>query len=229
MKIYVFSDIHGEFNKLKALMEQVFPEKGDKLVFLGDYIDRGDMTFEVIEFLIDIDKKHDCVFLQGNHEEMFMDYLAGIYEKLFISNGGNKTVKSYGKHGWELDRLNRIEGRFMPPEHIEFFKNQPKYYETEDYIFVHAGIHPGTPLENTPDETLLWDRAFIHMDYEGKVVVFGHSPSAEVLDEECKICIDTGACFDSLGMGHLTCVQLPDRNFIKQGWTLEDIDYGDNN
>lgn len=229
MKIYAFSDIHGEFNKLKVLMERVHPEKNDKLVFLGDYIDRGNMTFEVIELLIDLDKKHDCVFLQGNHENMFMDYMSGIYERMFIYNGGTKTIESYGEHGWEISSFDCVEERNIPLSHMEFFKNQPKYYETEDYIFVHAGIVPGVPLKDTDPEIFIWDRDFTYSDYKGKVVVFGHTPSAEVLDEEYKICIDTGACFSSIGMGYLTCVKLPDRTFIKQGCTLEDMDYGNNN
>jgi diadenosine tetraphosphatase ApaH/serine/threonine PP2A family protein phosphatase len=76
-------------------------------------------------------------------------------------------------------------------------------------------------LNKTPEEFLLWDRNFVYDGYFGpKTVVFGHTPSSKIMNEENKICIDTGACYESLG--DLTCVKLPERTFIRQGYTLED-------
>jgi serine/threonine protein phosphatase 1 len=112
----------------------------------------------------------------------------------------------------------------LPYTHVAFYnKKLVDYYETEDFIFVHAGINPNTPLKRTPTEILFWDRHFIRTDkkYKGKTVVCGHTPSKHVLNEKHKICIDTGGCFRS--MGNLTCVKLPERTFYSQGATLEDL------
>ena len=115
----------------------------------------------------------------------------------------------------------------MPEHHLEFFKYLTKYYETEDYIFVHAGIMPGVPLNRTNSDILLWDRDFHFGPYDGKPVVFGHTPNKYVMNEHSKICVDTGACYES--MGRLTAVKLPERTFISQGWTVEDMEYEENN
>lgn len=230
MNYYAFGDIHGMYYKLKRLVEKVHILPDDILVFLGDYIDRGYHSFEVIEYLIKLDKQFNCVFLKGNHEIMFMDYLSGINEDMFIWNGGVKTIDSYAQHGYDSARYNDYTERYIPKSHMEFFQNLKPYYETEDFVFVHAGLWPGTPLENLPDEILYWDRSYIYgsgkSDYKGKVVVCGHTPSQDVMNEKYRICVDTGACFER--MGNLTCVKLPDREFIKQGFTLEDLDDEEN-
>jgi len=105
--------------------------------------------------------------------------------------------------------------RKMPRKHIKFFQQLKRYYETDDYVFVHAGIFPGISLEESSDDILLWCRQFSSIPYEGKPVIYGHSPNSVILNEKYKICIDTGACFES--MGDLTCVQLPERYFYRQG------------
>jgi serine/threonine protein phosphatase 1 len=224
MNYYAVGDIHGQYFKLKALMEKLFIKDDDVVIFLGDYIDRGKMVFEVVDYLIRLKEQINCVFLKGNHELMFMDYLSGIDENLFMYNGGHKTVLSYEEHGWDISRHTYYLDRFMPREHIEFFKKLKPYYETDNYIFVHAGVWPGTPMEKLPDEILYWDRSFIYTadKYVGKTVICGHSPSAQISNYKHAICIDTGACFDS--MGHLTAVKLPEREFIRQGTTLEELD-----
>jgi len=221
---YAFGDVHGEYFKLKYLIDKIYIKNEDTLVFLGDYIDRGKYTFEVIDYLIKLDEKYNCVFVKGNHEAMLIDFLAGIYEKLFFINGGSDTIKSYKEQGWDIDIKTKYHMRKMPYSHLKFFeKKLVNYYETEEYIFVHAGIAPNTLLKNMPDKYLFWDRNFIHdTSYKGKLVVFGHTPNKKILNEKYKICIDTGGCFDS--MGNLTCVKLPERTFISQGCTLEDLD-----
>lgn len=228
MNYFAFGDIHGQFFKLKALRKRLNIKPGDKLVFLGDYIDRGDMSFEVIELLIAYSEIYDCVFLKGNHEDMFMDYLSGINEDMFVFNGGRKTITSYELHGYDIHPYTDYTERQVPEKHMEFFRGLKKYYETEDFIFVHAGIHPTTPMERQPDEYLLWDRFFARagQKYSGKTVVFGHTPDNHILNEKHKICIDTGACFES--MGDLTAVKLPEREFTRQGHTMEDMDYENN-
>lgn len=227
MDFYAIGDIHSQYFKLKALVDRLNIKSEDKLIVLGDYIDRGDMAFEVIEYLIALNRLYSCVFLMGNHEEMFLDYLSGIHETIFIQNGGQKTISSYEMHGYDINRYTDYSERFIPIEHMEFFRSLKMYHEEEDFIFVHAGISPRSPLDKLPNDILLWDRGFSHIKYKGKVVVYGHSPNRKILNEKYKICIDTGACFES--MGDLTAVKLPERTFTRQGWTLEDIDYGNGN
>lgn len=224
MSYYAFGDIHGEFLKLDALIKRINIKESDVLVFLGDYIDRGTRSFDVIDLLIDLSKKHDCVFLKGNHESMFVDYLAGIHENIFIYNGGERTIKSYYRRGWEIGRNIDYKNRRIPDNHVKFFGDLKNYFETEEFIFVHAGIWPGTPLDRTPDDVLLWDRSFLfnHDNYNGKTVVCGHTPAKQVLNKKHKICVDTGACFNS--MGSLTCVRLPERIFLQQGWVLDSLE-----
>lgn len=225
--IYAFGDIHGDLYKLKTLIERLYiKEKEDILIFLGDYIDRGKYSFEVIDYLIELKDKYNCIFIKGNHELMFLDFLKGneYDEKIFMYNGGKTTIESYSKNGYNIDYKTKYYMRSVPYRHSNFYDKLLNYHETEDYIFVHAGIYPGIPIEKNPDEILFWDRSFIRSNkkYEGKTVVCGHTPSKNVLNKKNKICIDTGSCYES--MGNLTCVKLPERVFISQGCTLNDID-----
>lgn len=212
MNIYAIGDIHGEFDKLLKLISLLNLKKEDLLVFLGDYIDRGKKSFEVIEYLYELNKKYNCIFLRGNHELMLRQYLTGKPEgDFYLYNGGRTTMSSYEKYGFVINPFDYL----LPREHISFMQRLKPYYETDEYIFVHAGIMPEIKLEDTPDTVLYWDRDFNYEDYKGpKTVVYGHTPYNEVLNAKYKICIDTGACFES--MGNLTCVKLPERKFINQ-------------
>jgi len=229
MKIYAIGDIHGEFFKLKALMDKLFIKKDDLIVFVGDYIDRGKYSFEVIDYLVELGKKHNCIFLKGNHEAMLTDYLIGIYEETFIKNGGRKTMKSYYRNGYNIQRSTPYLHRKLPKEHVKFFHNLRLYYETDDYIFVHAALWPqkNLALDKQPTDVILWERNhFLNSKFDwGKKVIFGHTAFGEPLVMENKIGIDTGACFNDVdGGGNLTCVILPDERFVQQGPVLEDLD-----
>lgn len=125
-KIYAFGDIHGNALKLELLVNKLDLDNNSKLIFLGDYIDRGNKSYEVIEYLIDLDKKYDCIFLKGNHELMFIDYLEGKDEGLFLDNGGTKTLKSYFKHGYNIGRNLNYLDRKMPRSHVNFLRNLKK-------------------------------------------------------------------------------------------------------
>jgi serine/threonine protein phosphatase 1 len=217
MKIFAIGDIHGQIHKLRKLIDKLYIDKECLLVFVGDYIDRGHYSFEVIEYLVDLNKKHNCVFLKGNHEEMFMDFMSGINEDLFVQNGGYNTIQSYENNGYDVHQHTDYLERHLPGKHIKFYQNLKNYYETEDYIFVHAGLLPkNIPLDQQPIDILLWERYdFINSDFDwGKKVIFGHTPNKEVLVMHNKICIDTGSCFED---GCLTCVKLPEESFIQQG------------
>ncbi len=201
---FAIGDIHGSMDKLNTLMDTIDIDfKKDTLVFLGDYIDRGPSSFEVVSFLITLKKQHEnIIFLKGNHEEMLENYLAGIDRFTYLSNGGQQTIDSYMKHGY-------ISGKeLIPEDHIEFFKRLDLFYQTDNYIFVHAGLREKIVLQDQLQEDLLWIRQkFIKSNHDfGKRVIFGHTPLAEPLVQPNKIGIDTGAVYGN----KLTCVKLPD-------------------
>jgi len=206
-RIFAIGDIHGCYDPLVRLLGRIpIDWSRDRLVFMGDYIDRGPQSFEVIEHLIELQKRHpETVFLKGNHEQMLADYLSGKDRMTYLYNGGQQTLDSYLRNSSAL-------GRYPIPEaHLRFFESLQLMFETENYIFVHAGLRKGLPLENQRPEDLLWIREnFVDTRHSfGKRVVFGHTPFDEPRVEPNKIGIDTGAVYGN----KLTCVQLPEEEF----------------
>jgi serine/threonine protein phosphatase 1 len=205
--IFAIGDIHGCFQQLKDLLKKIpFNSQQDQLVFLGDYIDRGEHSFDVIRFLIQLKKRlPKTVFLRGNHEAMLESFMAGENRHAYIVNGGQKTLDSYLSQG-NVDLLNPI-----PEDHWDFFHALELYYETDDYIFVHAGLREGIPLSEQEPYDLLWMRdRFTQSTYDfGKRVVYGHTNYKAPSVQQNKIGIDTGAVFGR----QLTCIQLPELVF----------------
>jgi diadenosine tetraphosphatase ApaH/serine/threonine PP2A family protein phosphatase len=206
--IFAIGDIHGCFQQLKDLLKKIpFNSQRDQLVFLGDYIDRGEHSYDVIRFLIQLKKRlPKTVFLKGNHEAMLEDFMAGENRQAYIVNGGQKTLDSYLSQG-NFDLQDPI-----PQSHWDFFHALELYYETDDYIFVHAGLRDGVPLvEQTPYD-LLWVRdRFTQSKYDfGKRVIYGHTNYKAPSIQPNKIGIDTGAVFGRC----LTCLQLPELVFF---------------
>lgn len=207
-KIFAIGDIHGSFDRLQDLIQKIpIDFATDTLVFIGDYIDRGPGSVEVVEYLLDLKKRvPGIILLKGNHEDMLEKYLDGTDRFTYLLNGGQNTLDSYLS-------ITDPSGSFpIPTDHIDFFKSLRLYYETEAYIFVHAGLRPKVPLASQETEDLLWIRdKFIYSKYNfGKPVVFGHTPLEKPLVESNKIGIDTGAVYGNA----LTCVQLPDTIFF---------------
>ncbi|MEJ2284331.1 MAG: metallophosphoesterase family protein [Desulfobacterales bacterium] len=206
-KIFAIGDIHGCYDQLLELLKKIPVDyKQDTLVFMGDYIDRGPKSVEVVDFLIKL--KHrlpGTIFLKGNHEDMLQKYLDGTDRFTYLLNGGQQTLDSY------LSRSTHTGAHPIPPDHMDFFKSLRLVYETDDYIFVHAGLRPKVPVDSQQTEDMLWIRdKFLYSRYDfGKPVIFGHTPLGEPLVESNKIGIDTGAVYGN----ELTCVQLPDRIF----------------
>lgn len=193
-RLLAVGDIHGCLEQLTALMTQVAPASADQVVFLGDYVDRGPDSAAVIDYLIQFGETFPAtVFLRGNHEQMFCDYLDGHDPSVFLMNGGLMTLNSYKRNGlWPI-----------PPSHRIFLETLLDYYETQDYIFVHAGLRPGVPLAQQDRSDLLWIRRdFIASDYEwGKTVVYGHTPLEEPFLAETRMGLDTGCVYGR----RLTC------------------------
>lgn len=193
-RLLAFGDIHGCCRQLRELVGQVRPTAQDRLVFLGDYVDRGPDSAGVVAELLQLQRRFpQSIFLRGNHEEMLLDVLAGHDPTVFLGNGGGTTIASYeARDGWP-----------PPAEHRAFFDRLLTLYETDRFIFVHAGLRPGVPVAGQEPGDLLWIRAaFLHSDYSwGKTVVFGHTPHAEPLLDPERIALDTGCVYG----GQLTC------------------------
>lgn len=202
-KIFAVGDIHGCFDKLQALMGLIDIDAArDTLVFVGDYIDRGPRSKEVVDYVMGLGKTmQQVVFLKGNHEFMLQRYLDGEAMDMFLANGGDATLGSYMRAGGDWD------GHPIPPDHLAFFSGLGLYHETEDFIFVHGGLKPGVPIEKQREWDMLWIRdEFIYSDFDfGKRIIFGHTPFRKPLVLDNKIGIDTGAVYGN----QLTCVELP--------------------
>jgi serine/threonine protein phosphatase 1 len=207
-KIFAIGDIHGCYEKLCALMEKIpINMAQDQLLFIGDYIDRGRGSIEVVDYLIDLKNRYPgTIFLMGNHEDMLQNYLDGKDRFTYLLNSGQQTLDAY------LKRVDGSEDYPVPPEHLDFFGSLDLYYQTEDYIFVHAGLREKVPLESQNKMDLLWIRdEFIYSDHDfGKRVIFGHTPFKEPLVQINKIGIDTGAVYGN----RLSCVKLPELEFF---------------
>ena len=207
-KIFAVGDIHGSFDKLLSLMDLIDIDwKKEALVFIGDYVDRGPQSKEVVDYLMDLGQRENgVIFLKGNHEQMLEDYVSGADRLSFLYNGGEATLESYLKGG------NGTGEDLIPPAHLDFFANLRLYHETDDYIFVHGGLKPGISLDQQDQWDMLWIRdEFIASKFDfGKRVIFGHTPFREPLVQSNKIGIDTGAVYGN----KLTCVELPALRFI---------------
>ncbi len=215
---YIFGDIHGCFDRLFELFGKVKEtlNNDDVLIFLGDYIDRGKYSFEVIEYLLHIaGKQNRTYFIRGNHEAMLADYLAGRdTSSNYINNGGDVTKMSYRRHFGDFT---------IPAAHLEFFSSCLDYYEGEDFIAVHAGLDPRVgPLESQNRDDLVWIREKFYKSRHrwDKTVIFGHTPTHQLhgklgqvyWDEERNIIgIDTGAVYG----GKLTCLVWPGKRVFQ--------------
>ncbi len=205
-KIFAIGDIHGCLDKLEELIGKIPVDyQKDQLVFLGDYIDRGKDSREVVDFVISLKNKFsNIVYLMGNHEFMFLNFLDGAEEELYLANGGRYTLQDY-----DIVFADSPEERIkkVPARHLQFYQSLLPYYETEHYLFVHAGLMPGLePAEQKIDDLVWVRREFIDSFYDfGKTVVFGHTRFGRPLIEKNKIGIDTGAVYGA----QLTCIELP--------------------
>jgi len=161
-------DIHGCDFALATLLDQVAPGQDDTLIVLGDVIDRGAGSKQVLDLLLDMSKRCRLIFIRGNHEEMLIGApeSRGLRES-WLQYGGTQTLFSYG-------------GTFdqIPDEHWDFLKSSINHHETETHLFVHANLEPGIALENQTEEWLRWT----HLTGEeqpwptGQIVVVGHTP-----------------------------------------------------
>jgi calcineurin-like phosphoesterase family protein len=202
MRTLAIGDIHGCHVALTCLLAEVRPRADDRIIFLGDYIDRGPASRAVVESVLDLGDKCASVFLRGNHEVMILDAREdALKANLWQSYGGFEALMSYGA-GYNQNWVTII-----PEAHWKFFERTARYFETEDHIFVHACLDAEADMDDQPDWLLYWesvDRLKPHKS--GKRIVCGHSPqrSGRVLDLGFAVCIDTGA----VNGAWLTCLDV---------------------
>lgn len=217
---YAIGDIHGCLDKVRRLLDLLrYDPAADRLIFLGDYIDRGPESKGVLDLMMRLQDENPAnVFLMGNHEDNFLTYMQTCMSRAgasywltepFLAGGGVATLRSYcpGLGDPYAERL--LE--HIPPAHLVFLEALQLYWTNDDYIAVHAGVRPGVPLERQYENDLLRIRGpFLYSPHGlGKCVVFGHTPFPEVQRADDKIGIDTGACYEGMGYGRLTafCLQ----------------------
>lgn len=199
--IYVIGDLHGRYLALEAFLNRILPlRKKDKLIFLGDYIDRGPYSAQIVDRLIQLKEKFGdrVTFLMGNHEWFLLSVLGKTdidlnipnIEWNWINNGGLETIRSYEKL-LDVPKISIIDlEKYIPETHIEFLSNLELYHETDDYIFVHAGCDPTTSLNLQEAYTFLWDRSFFNhcrandnFNWD-KTVICGHNSVGPIIKEK---------------------------------------------
>lgn len=238
-RTFAIGDIHGDLEQLFKILS-FFPtlERGDTIVFMGDYIDRGPRSAEVIDFIRKLPKQTPAtvVALRGNHEDAWLRVIErgwpefvlpppnGCLAALRSFTGGLPPSPEEEPGGSERDML--LSGSFFPPEVVTWMRSLPFWYEDDHAIYVHAGL-PSTPegfqhpAEVKAKVALLWcrDESFFR-DYRGKLVVFGHTatvclpPELSSYTPEDPTDIWAGPCTVGLDTGcgkggFLTALELP--------------------
>jgi serine/threonine protein phosphatase 1 len=221
-RIIAIGDLHGHYGSLARLLPKLEYGERDLLVFIGDYVDRGMEVKELVQNLILLRIRHkNIIFLKGNHEDMMLGslgYPAAVNDlNTWLYNGGTSTLLCYGM---EMDRITGLlslgddDERYaaimdvIPKPHIDFLQGLELWLETEQFFFCHAGINPGSTIEEGKKNhfDLLWMRE--HLSAEEyrweKTLVCGHTPLKEVLITPKLICVDTGLHY----YGKLTAVEV---------------------
>lgn len=233
--IYVMSDIHGEFGLFKEMLNHIGFNKEDKLIILGDILDRGNNPISLLKYII---KHRNIELIMGNHEKMFLDYILAKDEReryfayhSFVNNGGYTTLLEYDN----LDNESQVEI-------VKYLEGLSRYRIYDKFILVHSGLNM-SGLEDVNDiskimevqteEDLLWSREEFYNEkgVDGYNIIFGHTPTTLIRKQErdCdfsiwydniykdKIGIDCGATFGRLG-GMLGCLRLNDmKEFYVKG------------
>ncbi|OWP88145.1 serine/threonine protein phosphatase [Flavobacterium covae] len=224
MAIYVIGDIHGAYRGLLQVIGLTPLESGDTIIFLGDYVDGWSESPQVLDFLIELNKQYNCVYIKGNHDELLLDWLK--YQKenlLWYNSGGKSTIEAYQNVSAEIR-----------DKHIHFLSNLKDYYlDNKKRLFVHAGFTSlkGVEYEYYP-RLLYWDRTLWEMalcldsniNFEStyfpkrlriyKEIFIGHTPLTDIgvttpLKKANVWNLDTGAAFN----GRITILNIENKEF----------------
>ncbi|TAJ09429.1 serine/threonine protein phosphatase [Marinilabiliaceae bacterium JC017] len=212
-RLLAIGDIHGCFKPFRIMVEEeIRLSKTDKLILLGDYIDRGQQSKEVVDYIMRLmGDGYDIVALRGNHEDMFLKGLVEDYYLFnWLMNGGYET----------MDSFNITHPDQMPADYLRFFRNLKLYYPYQNFLFVHAGFNDEAADPFKDEYHMVWRRLYYytHPLLKDKTIVHGHR--AEGL-EYLRMCIDsnarvidvdTGCVYTDIPeLGHLSAVDLTNR------------------
>jgi len=205
MRTLALGDVHGCYQALLAVTAAAKLTDDDQLITLGDYVDRGPNSREVLDWLIARMKRVDrgkMIALRGNHELMMLQARAEDTMEMWLSCGGDAALASYGspsKPGTLAD---------IPDEHWHFIKNQCRhYFQNRTHFFVHANAYPDVPLQEQPKFMLYWESFHDPPPHEsGKIMVCGHTPQRSGTPRNIghAVCIDTWIH----GKGWFTCLNV---------------------
>ena len=229
-RMYCIGDIHGRFDLLTELHQKILDDRAGyegtvHLLYIGDYIDRGPQSREVVDLLLERPLAgFTHTFLRGNHEQALLDFLEYPREaSVWLTFGGRETLASYGVTVpprpaiVEMQALADKLAEVLPGTHLAFYRDCLLNWQGGDYHFVHAGIRPGVPLNEQDQDDQLWIREeFTHSGRDhGAVIVHGHTISPQPEELPNRIGIDTGA----FHTGILTCLVLEGakRRFLQTG------------
>lgn len=200
-RLVAIGDVHGCHHALDAVLKSIEPTANDRIVFLGDVVDSGKETCDVLERIIALKRECDVVLIQGNHEEMMFAARENIKALRYWENcGGVATVNSYRFGGTLAD---------IPDDHWRLLDTCVPYHETDEFILTHANYIPDFAMAEQPEYSLRWelfDPEKVQPHVSGKTVVVGHTEQkyAEILDLDFAMCIDTVCC----KYGWLTAIDL---------------------
>jgi calcineurin-like phosphoesterase family protein len=200
-RLIAVGDVHGCVHALDTLLGAIAPEPSDTIVFLGDLIDQGYESREVLERILKLQNECQVVLIEGNHEAMLFAARDNLKAQRYWENcGGATTISSYRVGGTLHD---------IPRAHWQLLSSARPYYETDEFVFTHAGYQTDLPMSEQPDYQLRWailELEKMHPHLSGKQVFLGHTEqrSGEILDVGFLFCIDT-ACWRS---GWLTAIDV---------------------
>ncbi|MGB3166464.1 MAG: metallophosphoesterase [Alteraurantiacibacter sp.] len=222
-RAYAVGDVHGRLDLFEALVDAIEADIADgeadgvssQVILLGDLVDRGPDSAGVVKRARKWTKARDVRVLAGNHEEMFVEaFRSKDMLKHFLRHGGRETLLSYGMDRKafsraSIDELQAMMADTVPAKHRKFIEGFEDMVQLGDYVFVHAGIEPGVPLEQQETSKLRWIREpfLSHRKSHGVVVVHGHTITDDVVVAPNRIGIDTGA----YASGRLTALVLEGR------------------
>lgn len=224
-RVYAISDIHGRADLLQQMFRVIDADLA-RLgrvralhIFLGDYVDRGPDSCATLDLLIERGRKHESIFLKGNHEAIMASALRDPTAfPAWAQYGGLQTLQSYGlKPSTKPDDAERSElmsafAQKLPAQHRGFLRNLKLTYTCGDFFFVHAGVRPGIALPDQKEEDLIWIRnEFLDSDENfGKFIVHGHTPVSAPDVRAHRINIDTGA----YATGNLTLLTIAGHSIL---------------
>lgn len=220
-RTFAVGDIHGCDTALDVLVDKLGLGEEDTFVVLGDYVDRGPGTRQVIDRLIALKDVCRVVPLLGNHEEMLLEAMfRGQSSIMWLHNGGLEALESYG-----------VGPDGIPQAHVDFIQTSLNYWETETEIYVHATLEPDVPLDSQTPDYLRWVKLTGNEppDGSGRRVICGHTPQRSGMPKvfDGWVCLDTAACSG----GWLTALEVETNDLFqsnqngeyRDGMTLDDL------